>query len=640
MGMFYLLTLYAAIRAMQSKRLAGWSIVSMICCGIGMASKEVMVTAPVLVLFYDRVFIARSFVSALRRRWGLYSGLGVTWIILIVLMWSGPRSETTGFGMENIGVWTYLASQFGVIVHYLGLCIWPAGLCLDYGWPVAKTLGDIVPPMVVILCILSVVVWGLICNRIWSYPFIWFFGILAPTSSFVPIADLAFEHRLYLPLAGPIVLTVIAGYLLLVSAAGHVSLSKKTFERWVGGILVIVIIVVLMAVTVRRNDEYRSVESIWRTVLARAPQTPRAYNVLGGVLSERGELDEAISYYRKALQIRPNYAAAYNNLGVVFESQGKINDAANCFRQALQLDSDYADAHNSLGNILASEGRFAQAVNHYRKVLQIRPYYAEAHYNLARVLQSQGLHDEAISSYRRALSFNPDYAEAHNNLGNAFRAKGDLKRAIRHFQQSVQSKPDFAEAHYNLANSFKLQGRFDEAITHYRQSIELQPADADMYNNLANTLRLKGEIDEAIDFYQKSLQTDPDYVPARNNLGIVLFSEGRHDEALEHFRYIVRLEPDSASALNFISRILIEHPDFKQRDVHLALNSAQRAVQLTNYQNATILQTLAAAYAAGGQFDKAIETARKALALAVANQNRELADRIRRQLQSYNDRQP
>jgi tetratricopeptide (TPR) repeat protein len=237
-------------------------------------------------------------------------------------------------------------------------------------------------------------------------------------------------------------------------------------------------------------------------------------------------------------------------------------------------------------------------------------------------------------------SIRPGYADVHNNLGNILRSKGHITEAINHYEQALQEKPDFAEVHYNLANAFKSRGQLDEAITHYRQSIELQPADADMYNNLANTLRLKGEIDEAIVFYQKSLQIDPDYMPARNNLGIVLFNEGRLEEALEHFRYIVRLEPDSPSALNFIARILIEHPDFKQRDVNLALNSAQRAAQLTNYQNATILQTLAAAYAAAGQFDKAAETARKALTLAVANQNRELADRVRRQLQSYNKKLP
>lgn len=217
MGMFYLLTLYAAVRAMESRRAAVWSVVSVACCGLGMATKEVTVTAPLIVLLHDRVFTAGSLRSALRRRWGLYAGLAGTWGILAMAMRSSSYLDT-GFSI-GISPFDYALNQFIVVAHYLWLCVWPAKLCLHYNWPVVKEFDKILPSMLVIAGMVGATAWGLARNRKWGYLGAWFFGILAPTSSFVPLKNLAFEHRLYLSLAAPIVLVVTGGYILLGKAA-------------------------------------------------------------------------------------------------------------------------------------------------------------------------------------------------------------------------------------------------------------------------------------------------------------------------------------------------------------------------------------------------------------------------------------
>ena len=134
--------------------------------------------------------------------------------ILAALIWSGPRSASAGFsiGYEPLD---YALNQCVVILHYIRLTFWPRGLCLDYRWPIVKDWGKLVLPVLVILVMLAVTVWGLVRNRRWSYPAAWFFAVLAPTSSFVPIADLVFEHRMYLPLAGLVILVVLGGYVFL-----------------------------------------------------------------------------------------------------------------------------------------------------------------------------------------------------------------------------------------------------------------------------------------------------------------------------------------------------------------------------------------------------------------------------------------
>ena len=96
MGLFYLLTLYCAIRASQSARAGRWGLAAIIACALGMASKEVMVTAPVMVLIYDWAFRSERFSAVWRKRWPLYVGLAGTWVILAALMATGPRSRSVG----------------------------------------------------------------------------------------------------------------------------------------------------------------------------------------------------------------------------------------------------------------------------------------------------------------------------------------------------------------------------------------------------------------------------------------------------------------------------------------------------------------------------------------------------------------
>jgi len=369
MGLFYLLTLYVAIRAMQSQRPFGWSVLSVICCALGMGSKEVMVTAPVLVLLYDRAFFAGSFAAALQRRRWLYASLAATWVILAALLWSCPRQEQIE-GFSIAGSLNYAMNQGVVIVHYLRLVVWPKGLCLDYFWPVAKNWGKLAAPELAVLWMAAVTVWGLIRNRLWSYPLVWFFGTLAVTSSFVPVKDLVFEHRIYLPLAGLVTLLVMSGY----TAAEYSAKQFRIYRAYyIAFTLAAGIIIALTCVTVNRNKDYNSVLSIWQSVLKVSPDNARAYNGIGVALQSQGRLDEAVSYYQRSIQLSPDYADVHNNIGAVLQLQGKSDQAVSYFRKAVSLNPDFAEAYSNLGSVLTSQGRFDEAISCYLQSLQIKP---------------------------------------------------------------------------------------------------------------------------------------------------------------------------------------------------------------------------------------------------------------------------
>ena len=405
MGLFYLLTLYSAIRAMGSHKPLLWSIASVACCGLGMGTKEVMATAPVLVLLYDRTFAAGSFIGAFRRRWGLYAGLAGTWVILAWSLWNGSRSDTVGFSM-GIAATDYALNQCRVIVHYLRMSVWPQGLCLDYGWPVEKNFWRLWPFVAVISGMSIVTVWGFIRNRLWSYPLLWFFVVLSPTSSFVPVADLAYEHRMYLPLAGPAALAVLGGYNLLRRFWWNKAAMKASL------VSAVIVIGVLGVVTLRRNNDYRSVESIWRQTLDVSPDNFRAHGSLGIALIPQGKIDEAMSHFCQALKLKPDDAAVSYNLGRIFQLQGKLDEAAKHYRQAIQTGPGFVKAYNNLGIVLSEQGKFDEAVEYFKQALHIKPDYAEAYYNLGAALKSQDKFDEAADHFRQALKINPNHSGA------------------------------------------------------------------------------------------------------------------------------------------------------------------------------------------------------------------------------------
>jgi protein O-mannosyl-transferase len=211
MGLFFLLTLYCGVRACGSPHPRRWGIAAVVACALGMGTKEVMVTAPILMLLYDRMFIASSFRDAIRRRWGLYAGLTATWLVLGLAMVVNPPDEPM-FIVSGLNPWSYAATQFEVIVHYLRLAIWPAPLVFDCAWPIAEPGSSVMPSAVIVLALGAATILALL-KRAWvGFWGAWFFLILAPTSSIMPIADVAFEHRMYLSLAAVVVVAVVGAH--------------------------------------------------------------------------------------------------------------------------------------------------------------------------------------------------------------------------------------------------------------------------------------------------------------------------------------------------------------------------------------------------------------------------------------------
>jgi Flp pilus assembly protein TadD len=466
MGLFYLLTIYCFVRSTDEtgeraqdttsasgsqlstlrSRLpvrrsfseGGWSLASICACLLGVLTKEIIVTAPVIVFLYDRTFVARSFREAWRQRWKYYLGLAGMWLLLAHQM-SGLGQRAVGFE-EGATWWTYVLTSCRSAVLYLKLAVWPHPLVFDYGHYMIQHVSEAIPYTLVLAALLLGTVIAL-----WRWPVVgfagaWFFLILAPTTSVVPIGGQPMaEHRMYLPLAAVIGWVVLGLY------------------KWIGRrslVLFAAMAVGLGGLTIQRNKDYHSRVAIWSDTVAKQPDNARAHNNLGNAYLALGQLPEAADEFQSALRIDPDFADAHFNLGgILAEIPERWPEAISHLEAALQVQPDNAEAHNILGSVLVNfPDRLPEAMAHLREALRIKPDFALAHYNLAAALsQNPEQRPEAIAEYEAALQIDPGLAQAHTNLGIILaNIPGRLPEAITHFEAALQIEPDSDSARENL----------------------------------------------------------------------------------------------------------------------------------------------------------------------------------------------
>ena len=596
MGLFYLLTLYCAVRAMEVPRPRRWYAGAVAACVLAMGCKAVAVTAPLLVLLYDRVFVAGGFAAALRRRRGLYIGLAGTWLVLVatgaaqrVFLPGEDERPAAGFGFGEVSPLEYLMTQPGVIRHYLRLAVWPRGLCLDYAWPVARTPGQIVLPAALILAGLLATLWALRHRPRVGFVAAAFLLILAPTSSFVPVKDLAFEHRMYLPLAAVVVLAVLAFRAACHRAARWLS-APPAARRWLLVLLLVGAAAPLAVATMLRNRDYRSELVMWQDVVDKRPDNARARNNLGLALKKEGRLEEAAEHYRAAVRLAPEFAETHHNLGIVLRELGALEEAAACFRAALQLKPTFAEAQANLARTLRDSGDLAGALDHYRSVVSENPDFPVGHLELGNALLREGQTGQAVHHYREALRLKPDYCEAHNNLGLALKRQGQSERAAESFRAALDCRDRFPEAHFNLATVLEAGGRSEEALAHYdqacaqapdyaeahnnagrilfrgqqytaaaerfRQAIAADPRSADAHMNLANARAQEGDLDAAVEYYHRALELRPEHAVTRRNLAIVLVRRGELPGAEQEYLHALQIRPDDVESLYGLGSVL------------------------------------------------------------------------------------
>ncbi len=511
MGLFYLSTLYCFIRAAESGQTgvpikgrpepdgaSQWFVGSVVACFLGMATKEVMVSAPVIVLLYDRTFLAGSFRNAWRTRGRYYCAMASSWILLGgLVLGASNRGGTAGVGV-GISFWAYGATQFQALAHYLWLSFWPHPLVIDYGVRWAQSVWAVISYALGIGVLLVATLVALARRPAFGFLGAWFFAILAPTALVPGTRQTLAEHRMYLALV-PVMVVLVLG------------LRASLGRRAGGGVLVVALL--FACLTVERNGDYRSDEVLWGGAVAARPENAAARNNYGNILSRQGHTDQALVQYAEAIRISPRYAEAYFNAGNALAGIGRLPEAIDRFQEAIVLDPNDAEAHDHLGAALVQAGRRVEGIRHYEAALRLRPSSPDYHNDLGNALRADGRIQEAVGEYRSALRLKPDFAAAHNDLGNAYREGDRQADAIAEYQEALRINPSLPEVRNNLGISLLLSGRTPEAIAQFESALRDNPRLGQVHRNLAIALESTGRSQEAAGQYEQARRLGADTPP-------------------------------------------------------------------------------------------------------------------------------
>ncbi len=457
--MFYILSIVSYIKSRVSTPYATrytLYAVSLVSAVLAMKTKETAFTLPVAITLYEFMFLE----GKIKRRLLYLIPLLFTMLIipLTFITINKPVGDLIGDVSEATRVQTsmsrfdYLFTQFRVVVTYLRLLFFPIDQRLVYDYPIYHSLlvPQVYLPFLFLLSIFGLGVFLFRRSKVYdhglrliSFGIFWFFITLSVESSIIPIVDVIFEHRVYLPSVG-VSFAIMSGIFLL---SGRLK-SRKT--QIIAASFFILLQIMFAIAAYARNNVWGSEISLWEDVVRKSPKNVRGHNNLGDVYWGIGLNDKAIEQYEIAIRIDPDYAGAHYNLGYAYRAKGLNDKAIEQYEIAIRIDPDNADAHNNLGSAYRAKGLTDKAIEHYRLALSIKPDYAGVHYNLGIAYEVKGLTDRAIEHYQLAIKLEPDFAEAHNNLGEIYLGKKLIDRARREFEIALQINPDLHQARKRL----------------------------------------------------------------------------------------------------------------------------------------------------------------------------------------------
>jgi tetratricopeptide (TPR) repeat protein len=516
-GFFYLLCFFLFIKGSLEKGTkkalllsgAGFSFL----CSI--FSKEIGFTLPVVLVLYDLLFVCKKKEDVVKRL-KIYLPLLLLLIAFVLFFLHGGIVRLLVKETKRLPwtPWESVLTQANVIIQYFKLLLLPlpGWLNVDHDFQVSKLLFEY-PTIVSVSVILLLFILASILikkSRLVSFSILFFFVVLAPTSSVLPILDIMVEYRLYLPVFSYALMIALGLYYLYILISRR--FSNQVAKGIAGGISILLLLS-YSVVTIERNRVFKNELTLWndaarkspnkiRTtinlvgayyslhlydqaistsleVLKKDPRNSEFYTKLGVFYMLRGEYDQAKEKFERSIEIKRFNPKAHNNLGVIYLQTNEPDRAVEEFKQALSYHSDYAEAHNNLAKALATKGFLDEAIKEEKEAIRIDPFTAEFHFNLARFYENRGLLNEAVGPYQESVKLDRKFFEAHYHLGEIYTKIGNYSGAISEFEEALKIKPNSGKAYFMLGVNFIRTRDKRKAISNLEKALQFASSEKD-----------------------------------------------------------------------------------------------------------------------------------------------------------------
>lgn len=507
---------------------------SILFCVLSMFTKEIAFTLPLMIIVYELIFFYDG--SKKFRKEFIPYLLSLPIIPLTIKFLSPGAVKEAAQASSQITAYSYFITQFKVIVKYLQLVFFPVNQNLDYDFPVSGSFFE--PATLISFLFLAGLflfsLYSLKKDKIISFGIIWLFLSLAVESSILPIRDVIFEHRMYLPMAG-------VSFVLVYIASKYLTgrFAKPLFAA------AVIIIIVLGGAAFRRNYVWADEYTLWNDVAQKSPNKARVYSNRGVALLNLKKYDEAINDFNKTLALNKNFKNAYFNRGSVYYYKKEYDKAIADFSKTISLDSTYALAYNNLGAILLERHQFTEAVSYFDNAIKNDTNYAAAYNNRGVLWKATGNYEKAAYDYKKAVEKNKNYAEAYFNLGEIYMLVNNPDLARGYFDRAIELNNNYTKAYYNRGNVLFMTGKISEALVDYNFVISKDTLNFEVYNNRGSVYFMLGRYQQALADYTKALALNDKIFDAYKNRGITKFVLNSPVSAVEDFDKALVLKNNS-----------------------------------------------------------------------------------------------
>jgi protein O-mannosyl-transferase len=542
---FYLLTIFIFTELMvPNKELNQRILLSLLMIPgiyLAIASKLIAVTLPVLLILWFVLIDATRYPKKINKYFSTKKIIiffccgGIILLIsdkFLNILYS-PKDQ----GLELFGRVPYFFIQIKVvIVYYLKQFVLPFNLNVDIGFPFTQILSDwtIVFSVIVIIGIIYIIMrWGNFWIKLGS---IWFFISLSPTSTIVPLNDIAVEHRLYLPMS--LGLCLITGWFIS-------QLKKENQLR-----ILILLILVSSVLVIKRNQVWTSEINLWSDSALKNPNSSRVHNNLGKAYFEKGKLNTARIHFEKSVASIPGYvqtqfniknknlfradfAEPHFNLASIYLDLGKLEDAETEYQSALYLKPDYYAAELGLGSVKNMKQDYDLAIKHFIKSIAImkkttgQPDYPLARLNLGEVYGKTQRYNNAVIEFNKAIKADPSMFLAHFNLGTAHMLMGSNDKAEYAFKECLSLNPNHEPALFNLARVYQKQELWEKSNSVLMKFLIIKGQNSSVYSAMAWNNLMSGKLEDASKLYKKVLKYESNNQEALINLAKINYSLGK-----------------------------------------------------------------------------------------------------------------